>query len=244
MTQPVQASNRLHENAVVTVRWTLFERPQDPPRRPHRKGLAPRHPRHPRHPRPAPEGHHRPDPLGPHTPVSERDQQPTTSSGSGHTRSGEQGTQRPAPCVRPPVAGSRIQRPLCAPEQRLTCGFTVQRWVGWRPAQARAAGAAQSRTSYCPITDQKVGGSNPSGRALLRQTIQAPDQRKRRRGPRSFPLHRGPSGPRRALPEHAVQLSERSHGQDRTTSNRNPTRLFVPQLFGRGYGPRRPARLR
>jgi hypothetical protein len=29
------------------------------------------------------------------------------------------------------------------------------------------------------LTDQKVGGSNPSGRALLRQTIQALDQRKR-----------------------------------------------------------------
>ena len=45
------------------------------------------------------------------------------------------------------------------------------------------------------ITDQKVGGSNPSGRALLRQTNQAPDQRKRWRGPCSFPLHLGPSGP-------------------------------------------------
>jgi len=60
--------------------------------------------------------------------------------------------------------------------------------------------ADTQRNSPPLVTDQKVGGSSPSGRALLRQTIQAPDQRKRKKGSLSCRMTRqlisrcGPSG--------------------------------------------------
>src|ERR1019366_1038636 len=64
----------------------------------------------------------------------------------------------------------------------------------WAPAtvpdsvlkQHRMKAADTQRNSPPLVTDRKVGGSNPSGRALLRQMNQALDQRKRWRGPCSF----------------------------------------------------------
>jgi hypothetical protein len=60
--------------------------------------------------------------------------------------------------------------------------------------QHGARGADTQRNSLPLVTDQKVGGSNPSGRALLRQTIQAPDQRKRCVGALLVSLPLRPSG--------------------------------------------------
>jgi hypothetical protein len=57
--------------------------------------------------------------------------------------------------------------------------------------QHGARGADTQRNSPPLVTDQKVGGSNPSGRALLRQTIQAPDQRKRGGGLGRSPMRIG-----------------------------------------------------
>ena len=57
--------------------------------------------------------------------------------------------------------------------------------------QHGARGADTQRNAPPLVTDQKVEGSNPSGRALLRQTIQAPDQRKRGGGLARSRMHFG-----------------------------------------------------